>query len=348
MALKTIAWNNGTVRLIDQTKLPLELEYIETDDYEVLGEAIKQLKIRGAPAIGIAAAFGVVFGVQNLKNMNRAEFRKQADNVMDYLAGTRPTAVNLFWALDRMRAILENSDADETIEHTIHRMLQEAQNILEEDRKICRELGRNGAALLKDNSSVLTHCNAGLLATADYGTALGVIYAAQEQGKNIRVYADETRPLLQGARLTTWELMQNKIDVTLICDNTAAYVMQQGKINCVMVGADRIAANGDVANKVGTYNVAVLAHYHKVPFYVVAPVSTLDISLEEGRHIPIEERAAEEVTEGFGKRTAPSGVKVYSPAFDITPHHLISAIVTEQGIAYAPYEDKLKKFKNNT
>ncbi len=342
MALKTIEWNSGTVRIIDQTKLPLELEYVETDDYHVLGEAIKQLKVRGAPAIGIAAAFGVILGVQHLKNLNRDTFRREAHKIIDYLAKTRPTAVNLFWALDRMRTLLDNSDEDKDIEHTKLRLLHEAHNILEQDRKICRALGRNGAKLLKDNSTVLTHCNAGLLATADYGTALGVIYAAKEQGKNIRVYADETRPLLQGARLTTWELMQNKIDVTLICDNTAAYVMQQGKIDYVLVGADRIAANGDTANKIGTYNVAVLAHYHHVPFYVVAPVSSLDISLDSGHQIPIEERATSEVTTGFGKQIAPSDVDVYSPAFDITPHHLITAIVTEKGVIHAPYQDKLK------
>lgn len=346
MTIRTIDWNDGSVRLIDQTKLPLKLEYLDTADYQVLGEAIQQLKVRGAPAIGIAAAFGVVLGVQGLKDVDWAEFRRHAQIVMDFLAGTRPTAVNLFWALERMRTILDNSGED--IEHAKQRLLHEAQSILKEDREICREMGRNGATLLQDNATVLTHCNAGLLATADYGTALGVIYAAKEQGKTIRVYADETRPLLQGARLTTWELMQNDIDVTLICDNTAAYVMQQGKIDAVIVGADRIAENGDVANKIGTYNVAVLAHYHRVPFYVVAPVSTLDLSLENGRQIPIEERSADEVTEGFGKRTAPSGVKVYSPAFDMTPNDLITAIVTEKGVIHAPYEDKLKKFKNNT
>ncbi|MBD3290563.1 S-methyl-5-thioribose-1-phosphate isomerase [candidate division KSB1 bacterium] len=348
MPLNTIEWKNGAVRLIDQTKLPIELEYLQTDDYQVLGDAIRQLKVRGAPAIGIAAGFGVVLGVQHLRDVSQSEFISKGLKIIDYLAGTRPTAVNLFWALGRMRAILEQSAGEMSIEQTKARLLREAQDILEEDRKICRNLGRNGASLLPDNATVLTHCNAGSLATADYGTAIGVIYAASEEGKNIRVYADETRPLLQGARLTTWELMQNKIDVTLICDNTAAFVMQQGKIDCVLVGADRIAANGDTANKVGTYNVAVLAHHHQIPFYVVAPVSTLDLTLENGSRIPIEQRASEEVTMGFGKRTAPSGVKVFSPAFDVTPHKLITAIVTEKGIARGSYRDKLKKFKNNT
>ena len=344
MPIETIKWHDGKVRLIDQTKLPLETTYIDISDYQTMCEAIRSLRVRGAPAIGVAAAFGVVIGVNQIDTHDRPTFIEWSDTVISELAATRPTAVNLFWALERMKNIIHSSD-NASISEIKERLHVEAQKILEDDRAICRKMGRHGAQLLRDGDTVLTHCNAGALATADFGTALGVIYAAQEQGKHIKVYADETRPLLQGARLTTWELMQAGIDVTLICDNMAAMVMQQGKIDCVIVGADRIAANGDAANKIGTYSVALSAHYHEIDFYVVAPTSTLDLNLEHGSQIPIEERAAEEVTEGFGKRTAPHGVQVFSPAFDVTPNSLITAIVTEHGIVRPPYLKNLKNLK---
>jgi len=266
--------------------------------------------------------------------------------VTDYLASSRPTAVNLFWALDRMKMTAEKHNHLQIAE--IKRiLLDEALKIIDEDRAMCRAIGEQGLSLSKNNDTILTHCNAGGLATADYGTALAVMFKAHESGKNIRVYADETRPLLQGSRLTTWELMQAGIDVTLICDNMAAQVMKEGKIQCVIVGADRIAANGDAANKIGTYGVAVLAEAHEIPFYVAAPTSTLDFSLDTGAQIPIEQRRAEEITEGFGRQTAPEGVKVYSPAFDVTPARLIDAIITDKGIARPPYEINLKALADN-
>jgi len=271
-----------------------------------------------------------------------AVFRKRYQEISDYLASSRPTAVNLFWALCRMRNVLdENPDCG--VSETLKKLEVEAVTILDEDKDICRAIGKNGNGVIKHSDTILTHCNAGGLATADYGTALGVIYAACEAGKKVKVYADETRPLLQGARLTVWELMQSGVDVTLICDNTAGKVMSDGKINLVVVGADRIAKNGDTANKIGTYTVAVLAKEHKIPFYVAAPSSTFDLSINSGSEIPIEERNQEEVTCGFGKRTAPEGVKVYSPAFDVTPSRFITGIITEKGILYPPYKKSIKK-----
>ena len=323
----------GTLQMIDQTYLPTELKIIDCCDVETVWEAIFMLRVRGAPAIGIAAAYGVCLGLQTLPaDADMDTFRNRLNEVADYLASSRPTAVNLFWALDRMKAkakTLYNTNNVKTIRDAL---LNEAKIIHEEDRSICRTIGRLGQKLIQDGSTWLTHCNAGGLGTADYGTALGVFFAAQESGKTIHVYADETRPLLQGARLTAWELMQRGIDVTLICDSMAAWVMRQGKIDGVLVGADRIAANGDTANKIGTYGVAVAAKAHGVPFYVAAPASTFDLTLSEGSGIPIEERSAEEICEGFGKRTAPLGVKVYNPAFDVTPSDLISGIVTDRGI----------------
>jgi len=341
MPIPTIEWRNGAVDLIDQTLLPNELKYISCKTVEEIWEAIKVLRVRGAPAIGIAGALGTVLGIWHSKAKNYIEFKSELDKVTGYLATSRPTAVNLFWALDRMKAVAEaNKDYD--IPKIKEILLNEAQKIIDEDKAICRAIGRKGAELIKDNDTILTHCNAGGLATADYGTAIAVIFAAHEQGKKIKVFADETRPLLQGARLTAWELMQAGIDVTLICDNMAAQVMKEGKINCVIVGADRIAANGDTANKIGTYGVAVLAKEHKIPFYVAAPTSTFDLSLANGDLIPIEQRGADEVTEKFGKRTAPKGVKVYNPAFDVTPARLIDGIITEVGIIKAPYTENLK------
>ena len=340
MPIPTIEWVDGRIHLIDQTLLPNEFNQIYCDDVESVWEAIKSLRVRGAPAIGIAGALGAVLGVWKSKATNYSDFAAELKKVADYLATSRPTAVNLFWALERIEQTAEKHK-DLEIERLKDVLLDEAQNIIEEDRAKCRAIGQHGLNLLRNGDTILTHCNAGGLATSDYGTALAVMFSAHESGKNISVYADETRPLLQGARLTAWELMQAGIDVTLICDNMAAQVMKEGKIQCVIVGADRIAANGDTANKIGTYNVAILAKAHDIPFYVAAPTSTLDLSLKTGDLIPIEQRAAEEVTEGFGSRTAPEGVKVYSPAFDVTPAHLITAIITEQGIAHPPFEESL-------
>jgi methylthioribose-1-phosphate isomerase len=336
MGIKTIEWRNGKLIIIDQTKLPLEELYLEISDYRELADAIKLLKIRGAPVIGIAGAFGVCLGANELETENLSDFKLRMTKIINELAATRPTAVNLFWALDRMKTVIESNAGMKPAEIKL-KLLDEAIRILEEDRETCRLMGEHGAALLKDGNTVLTHCNAGALATGGIGTALGVIFTAVKQGKKIKVYADETRPLLQGARLTTWELMKAGIDVTLICDNMAAWVMKQGWIDCVMVGADRIAANGDAANKIGTYNLAVLANYHQIPFYVVAPKSTFDLNLKSGKEIPIEQRASEEVTEGFGKQTAPCDVSVYNPAFDVTSNELITAIVSEKGICYPPF-----------
>ena len=341
MPTPTIEWVDGSVRLIDQTLLPNELKQIYCNDVEGIWEAIKSLRVRGAPAIGIAGALGTVLGIWNSKATRYADFVVELHGVTEYLATSRPTAVNLFWALDRMKMTAQRHKHLEII--ALKRtLLDEALEIIEEDRAMCRAIGEHGLRLIQDNDTILTHCNAGGLATADYGTALAVMFKAHESGKNIQVYANETRPLLQGSRLTAWELMQADIDVTLICDNMAAQVMKEGKIQCVIVGADRIAANGDAANKIGTYGVAVLAEAHGIPFYVAAPTSTLDFSLATGADIPIEQRRAEEITEGFGKKTAPEGVNVYSPAFDVTPAHLITAIITDKGIARPPYEMSLK------
>ena len=344
MAFSTIEWADGRIRMIDQTLLPTEFKQIYCDDIASVWEAIKSLRVRGAPAIGIAGALGAVLGIWDSTATTYDAFAAELKSATDYLATSRPTAVNLFWALDRMnRTAAENARLE--IPALKARLLAEAQEIIEEDKAMCRAIGQHGMALLDENDTILTHCNAGGLATSDYGTALAVMFSAHEAGKNIRVFADETRPLLQGARLTTWELMQAGIDVTLICDNMAAQVMKEGKIQCVIVGADRIAANGDTANKIGTYNVAILAEAHGIPFYVTAPTSTLDFALKTGDEIPIEQRAAAEVTEGFGKVTAPEGVKVYSPAFDVTPAALVSAIITEKGVARPPYTESLGAFR---
>ena len=340
MPIPTIEWADGRIHLIDQTLLPNEFNQIYCDDVESVWEAIKSLRVRGAPAIGIAGALGAVLGIWKSKAINYSDFAAELKKVTDYLATSRPTAVNLFWALERIKQTAEKHQ-DLEIAQLKGVLLDEAQDIIEEDRARCRAIGQHGLDLIRNGDTILTHCNAGGLATSDYGTALAVMFSAHESGKNISVYADETRPLLQGARLTAWELMQAGIDVTLICDNMAAQVMKEGKIQSVIVGADRIAANGDTANKIGTYNVAILAKAHDIPFYVAAPTSTLDLSLETGDLIPIEQRAAEEVTESFGNRTAPEGVKVYSPAFDVTPAHLVTAIITEKGIAHPPFEESL-------
>lgn len=323
---------DGCLRLIDQTRLPNDLVYLDCRDVETVFEAIRSLRVRGAPAIGVSAAYGVCVGLQSERNQSEPRFFERLQSVCRYLASSRPTAVNLFWALERMeRAGLALRGATKPAD-VYHKLLAEARAIHEEDRQMCRAIGRHGAGLLADGQGVLTHCNAGGLATADYGTALAVIFAASEQGKRLHVFVDETRPLLQGARLTAWELQQRGIDATLICDSMAAQVMREGRVQAVVTGADRIAANGDTANKIGTYGVAVLAAYHNIPFYVAAPTSTFDLSLASGDGIPIEQRAAEEITEGFGRRTAPIGMRVYNPAFDVTPARLIRGIVCERGI----------------
>ncbi|MDP6111229.1 MAG: S-methyl-5-thioribose-1-phosphate isomerase [Planctomycetota bacterium] len=340
----TIEWVGGIdghVRMIDQTKLPIELVYIGCKSIEEVWDAIKQLKVRGAPAIGIAAGMGVVVGIQNSTAEDFETFEKELHQASDYLATSRPTAVNLFWALERMKGVAAASP-ESPIAKIKERLLREAIEILEEDKKLCRRIGEAGAALLTDGQGVLTHCNAGGLATGEYGTALAVIFMAHEQGKNLKVYADETRPLLQGARLTSWELMQAGIDCTLICDSAAAEVMKEGRVQAVVVGADRIAANGDAANKIGTYMLSILAKEHDIPFYVAAPHSTFDLDLASGDDIPIEERASEEITEGFGRRTAPEGVKTYSPAFDVTPAKYIKAIITDRGVLYPPFDEKIQ------
>jgi methylthioribose-1-phosphate isomerase len=332
--LRTLYWIGGVeghLRMIDQTRLPVEFVEIDCRDVETVWEAIKTLRVRGAPAIGIAAAYGVCVGVQNAAGGDEPAFFRRLDEVLDYLATSRPTAVNLFWALRRMRDKAQTLRGRSAAEIAAA-LLAEARAIHEEDRQMCRAIGRYGAELLGDRQGVLTHCNAGGLATADYGTALAVFFAAAEAGKPLHVYVDETRPLLQGARLTAWELQQRGIDATLICDNMAAQVMREGRVQAVITGADRIAANGDAANKIGTYGVAVLAAHHRIPFYVAAPSSTFDLSIADGSQIPIEQRDPREVTHGFGRQTAPDGVAVYNPAFDVTPAELIAAIICERGV----------------
>jgi methylthioribose-1-phosphate isomerase len=335
--IETLRWagdERGHLVLVDQTQLPIHLVERECHDVEAVWEAIKQLRVRGAPAIGIAAAYGVVLGV------GRAVPAAQTDGAifagleqtLSYLATSRPTAVNLFWALDRMKNKAKSLLGTKSPALIHAALLAEARAIHEEDRALCRAIGRYGAELLKNNTAVLTHCNAGGLATAEYGTALSVFFTCQDQGKKLHVFVDETRPLLQGSRLTAWELAQRGIDATLICDNMAGQVMREGKVQAVIVGADRIASNGDTANKIGTYSVAVLASAHDIPFYVAAPSTTFDLSIASGEQIPIEERSREEITHGFGRQTAPDGINVYNPAFDVTPARLIRAIITERGI----------------
>jgi len=332
--VETMIWagdSSGYLDMIDQTLLPTEMKRIECRDVETVWEAIKMLRVRGAPAIGIAAAYGVIVGLQTVEN-EKEPFFKRLNEVVEYLATSRPTAVNLFWALDRMKRVSEQLQEGNSVAEVREKLLAEAIAIHEEDRQMCHSIGVHGAGLLKQVSGVLTHCNAGGLATAEYGTALSVFFTAQDQGHDLHVYVDETRPLLQGARLTAWELMQRNIKATLICDSMAAQVMREGKVQAVVTGADRIAANGDSANKIGTYSIAVLARAHGIPFYIAAPSSTFDLAIETGDEIPIEERNASEITHGFGRQTAPDGVDVYNPAFDVTPAEYIEAIITERGV----------------
>jgi methylthioribose-1-phosphate isomerase len=340
--MKIIEWQGSKIKLLDQTKLPAEVVFLEITDYSKMVEAIKSLRVRGAPAIGVAAAYGLALGALGIKADSREEFLRKLKEVSQALAATRPTAVNLFWALERMNQVAQAGSSITAIKAAL---VEKSKRIEQETEESDRRIGRFGADLIEDGFTILTHCNAGALATAGYGTALGITKAAHEQGKKISVFADETRPLLQGARLTTWELVQERIPVTLITDSMAGYLMSQGKIDCVVVGADRIAANGDIANKIGTYSVAVLARENKVPFYVAAPVSTIDFSLKSGKQIPIEERSPDEVTHIRGVRIAPEGVKVANPAFDVTPHRYISAIITEKGIARKPYTRSLKQMQ---
>jgi methylthioribose-1-phosphate isomerase len=334
--IETLRWvgeaERGKLVLIDQTRLPAEFVELTCADVETVWEAIRSLRVRGAPAIGIAVAYGVCLGLQESRGGDRATFSRRLDEVTSYLAGSRPTAVNLFWALNRLRRKAESLQRTLTPTEVHDALLREAQAIHEEDRAMCRAIGRHGAALLADGAGVLTHCNAGGLATSEYGTALSILFTAQDQGKRLHVFVDETRPLLQGARLTAWELAQRAIPATLICDSMAAQVMREGRVQAVITGADRIAANGDTANKIGTYSVAVLAHAHGIPFYVAAPSSTFDLALDNGDGIPIEQRPAEEITCGFGRQTAPDGIDVYNPAFDVTPARYIRALVTELGL----------------
>jgi methylthioribose-1-phosphate isomerase len=337
--VETIQWTDGGVVMIDQTRLPIEEKYVACTTYQEVAYAIRNMVIRGAPAIGVATAMGIALGV---KSATAADLDAEVERICDTLAKTRPTAVNLFWAIDRMKKLYA-SVRERPLDEIRALLVAEAQRVYQEDIAINRAIGRHGATLVPDGKTVLTHCNAGALATAGYGTALGVVRAAVEEGKKIDVFADETRPFLQGARLTVWELQYDGIPATLITDNMAGHFLKSGRIGCVVVGADRIAANGDVANKIGTYPLAVLAKENGVPFFVAAPISTLDLTLSSGDLIPIEQRPAAEVTHVFGTQVAPAGTVVENPAFDVTPNRYVSAIITELGVARAPYEESLKR-----
>ena len=350
MIAQTLKWVGGTdgfLELIDQRRLPAEFIKLECRDTEQLFVAIKTLTVRGAPAIGVSAAYGLALAMQKLQSGDSLE---QALKVLtesaDYLASSRPTAVNLFWALERVRRSIEEfvaANADATIPALREAVLAEANAICREDEDMCRRIGQNGQKFIKDGSGILTHCNAGALATAGQGTALSLMFEAHKNGKKFKVYADETRPLLQGARLTAWELKQAGIDVTLICDNMAGWLMKQGKVNAVITGADRIAANGDAANKIGTYSVSILAREHTIPFYIAAPSSTFDLNIKSGSEIPIEQRSADEVTSFGERRTAPEGVDIYNPAFDVTEAKDIAAIITERGVIEKPNTEKISE-----
>jgi len=339
--VETIVWKENQVVMIDQRKLPLVEQYMVCKDYRCVVRAIRDLVIRGAPAIGVAAAMGVALGAMKIRLKTTERFLAKLDEVCADIAQARPTAVNLGWAVARMKA-LAVSHRDKNVDDLKAILVAEANRMLEEDIAVNQTMGRHGQALLGKNVTVLTHCNAGALATGGYGTALGVVRAAVAAGKTVQVVADETRPFLQGARLTAWELMEDNIPVTLITDNAAGSLMQAGRIDAVIVGADRIAANGDVANKIGTYMVAVLAKTHRIPFYVAAPMSTIDFASSSGRKIPIENRSGQEVTHLHGKRHAPKGVATENPAFDVTPSRYVSAIITERGVARRPYKTQLK------
>ncbi len=339
--MKTIEWVDGKLRMIDQSKLPLREEFFECADHRCVAEAIKTMRIRGAPAIGVAAAFGIALGARNSSAGTSSELIREIEVIAEILSKTRPTAVNLFWAIERMkRAVFDHKDLE--VEQLKSLLEREAIFIAREDAETCRRMGVHGSILIEDGDNILTHCNAGALATTEYGTALGVVRAAHGQGKRVHVYADETRPLLQGARLTAWELMKEDIPVTLITDSMAGFLMSRGRVDKVLVGADRIASNGDTANKIGTYTLAVLAKENEIPLYVVAPMSTIDFNIFSGEEIVIEERDSKEVTRICGKRIAPEAVPVFNPAFDVMPNRYITAIVTEKGIARGPYAESLR------
>ena len=340
--IQTLEWTDSGVRFIDQTKLPTEETYVTCKTYTQVADVIRNMVVRGAPAIGVAAAMGIALGVKNSKAENGGDLKHDFDQICDVIGKTRPTAVNLFWAIKRMRDKFEMLRV-RPLAQVRQALVEEAQRMHAEDIAANQAMGRHGATLMPDSGGVLTHCNAGALATCGYGTALGVIRTAVEQGKAIHVYADETRPFLQGARLTAWELMKDGIPTTVISDNMAGAMMHQGKINAIVVGADRIAANGDVANKIGTYSVAVLAREHAIPFYVAAPLSTVDFETPDGSGIPIEQRDGKEVTHIAGRQMVPDGVEVENPAFDVTPAKYVTAIVTEKGIARAPYGESLRR-----
>ncbi|MBN1426610.1 S-methyl-5-thioribose-1-phosphate isomerase [Candidatus Fermentibacteria bacterium] len=335
----TLRWSDDAPEILDQTLLPHEVCYLRCAELDTLAEAIRMLRVRGAPAIGLAAALGLARVAVQSAAVSVPELAGELERAAGVLGETRPTAVNLFWAIQRMRALWSREWGDP--QELGRAAVAEALEMMEEDRRACRAMGMHGAALLPDPCRVLTHCNAGYLATADYGTALAVVYVAHEQGKRVSVWADETRPLLQGARLTAWELQEAGIPVTLICDNMAASVMAKGEVDAVITGADRIAANGDTANKIGTLGVAVLARHFDIPFYVVAPRSTIDLATASGRDIPIEERASHEVSHVRGVQVAPAGIRVFNPAFDVTPAELVAAIITEEGVHRPPYGDSL-------
>ena len=350
MKLETLRWRNGRLRVLDQTLLPLKEKWISLKDVQAVWEAIKSLRVRGAPLIGVVAAYGVVVGARHSSGSSPAACKRSVLSAIDFLATARPTAVNLFWALERMRRVVDafivasQPAAGEATSssHLYAALEQEAHSIHEEDLEAGRKIGNFGATLLIGKKNILTHCNAGALATSGYGTALAPVYGAVEKGRSLHVFVDETRPLLQGSRLTAWELMKAKIPMTLVCDSMAATLFARGNVDAVIVGADRIATNGDTANKIGTYSVALLAKAHRIPFYVAAPLSTIDREIATGKSIPIEERSAEEITEGFGKRTAPRNVAVFSPAFDVTPACLISAIITEVGVLRPPFARSIR------
>ena len=343
--IKTVEWTDEGVRMIDQRILPTEEKYLMLRSYEEVAEAIKKMVVRGAPAIGVSAAMGLALGAKQSVSTSVADLEYDFDYMCEVMARTRPTAVNLFWAIERMRAAFNRARAQsDDVEEIKQQLVTEAQDVYKEDLESNRSMGRFGGELLADGATVLTHCNAGALATAgDYGTALGVIRGAIDAGKRIAVIADETRPFLQGARLTAWELHKDEIPVTLITDNMAGHVMKQGKVDAVVVGADRIAANGDTVNKIGTYMVAVLARQHEIPFYVAAPISTIDLKAATGEAIPIEERDTREVTHMREQRLAPEGIEVQNPAFDVTPNELVTAIITDKGVARQPYGESLRR-----
>jgi len=342
MKFKTIEWKGDRVRILDQRRLPHEVRYIDCREASDVATAIRSMAIRGAPAIGVAAAMGIAVGARKARAKEPEAFRKAVGRICEEMAKTRPTAVNLFWAIDRMKEVLEQLHSF-SIDEMRSRLEQEAFRIFEEDVEVNRRIGENGSVLIHEGDRVLTHCNAGALATAGHGTALGVIQSAWAEGKRFHVFVDETRPLFQGSRLTAWELSQEKIPFTVLTDSMAGWLMKNGEVSLVLVGADRICLNGDTANKIGTYSLAVLANYHRIPFYVAAPTSTLDSSLACGIEVPIEERSSQEVTHPGGKQVTPKGVKVRNPAFDVTPHSLIQAIITEKKIVRKPFVRELKR-----